>query len=378
MTTETRSPGDRKKYNRIKLMVSFTETLLVIGFILAIILTGWSRDVSRYAASVSANPYFQLVYFVILLGIARSVLTWPLNFYTGFYLEHRYGMSNQTFVQWILENLKGTGVGAAIGLPLLVIFYYCLNVFQDNWWLPVAAVFFLFSVVLARVAPTLIFPLFYQFKPLQNESLKNKLVGLCSDVSPAIGGVFEFNMSKTTKKANAAFAGIGRSKRILLADTLLENFSEEEIEVVFAHEVGHYYHKHIVKSLLLSIVIIFSGLYVTSYFYKLLLSAFDFSMITDIGALPLLALLLMGFGFITGPLTNALSRAYERQADAYALRKTKNKTAFIGAMRRLSEMNLADDAPHPVVEFLFYSHPAISKRIRAAENFDIAPQGKAV
>lgn len=363
---------DRKKYNRTKLILSLVSTIIGITFILTIVLSGFSSAMNRYVESLFGNIYLQLLSFVIIIGFIESILTFPLSYYSGFRMEHQYGMSNQTFFQWMKENLKGASVGAVIGLPLLLVFYYCLITFQDNWWLPVATVFFLFSVLLARIAPTLIFPLFYKFKPIENESLKNKLVQLCSGVNMKIAGIFEFNMSKTTKKANAAFAGIGKSKRIILADTLLEHFSEEEIEVVFAHEVGHYYHKHIAKSILLSIVSIFLGLFVTSHFYKLLLPVFGFASIADIAALPLLGLLLMLFGFVTGPINNALSRAYERQADAYALNKTKNKTAFIGAMQRLSVMNLADDDPHPLVEFLFYSHPAISKRIRAAESFTLS------
>ncbi|KAB2879667.1 M48 family metallopeptidase [bacterium] len=360
---------DKKKYNRIKLTLSLFSTALGIAFIIAIVMTGFSSAISRYVESLSGNMYTRFVWFVVIIGFIESALTFPISYYTGYRMEHQYGMSNQTFYQWIKENLKGVGVGAVIGLPLLLVFYYSLNVFQGNWWLPVAIVFFLFSVLLARIAPTVIFPLFYKFKPIENESLKNKLIRLCSGVNMNISGIFEFNMSKTTKKANAAFAGIGKSKRIILADTLLENFSDEEIEVVFAHEVGHYYHKHITKSMLLSMVSIFLGLFVTSWLYELLLPVFGLTSITDLAALPLLGLLLMLFGFITGPINNALSRVYERQADAYALNKTKNKTAFISAMQRLSLMNLADDEPHPVVEFLFYSHPAISKRVRAAEAF---------
>jgi STE24 endopeptidase len=363
---------DKKKYNRIKLILSLAGTLIGVAFILAIVLCGFSLSLSRIIGTFSENMYLQLLLFVVVIGIIESILTFPLNYYSGYRMEHEYGMSNQTFFQWMKENLKGTAVGAVIGLPLLLIFYYCLNVFQDNWWLPVAAVFFFFSVLLARMAPTLIFPLFYKFKPIENESLKNKLIKLCSGVNMTIAGIFEFNMSKTTKKANAAFAGIGKSKRIILADTLLESFSEEEIEVVFAHEVGHYYHKHIIKGILLSLVTIFAGLYVSAYFYKQWLPIFGFTSITDIAALPLLALILMIFGFLTGPINNALSRAYERQADTYALNTTKNKQAFISAMQRLSTMNLADEEPHPVVEFLFYSHPAISKRVRAAESFVIS------
>ncbi len=363
------SDSDKKRYNRIKLILSLTGSAISIAFIAYIAFSGMSQSLSRYVASFSDNIYIQLTLFIGVIGVMESILTFPLNYYSGFRLEHKFGLSNLTLSGWLWENTKGLAVGITMVTPLLLVFYYCLNAFQEHWWLPVAVVFFLFSVLLARVAPTLIFPLFYSFKPITNVSLRDKLTRLTSAVNLSVAGVFEFNMSKTTKKANAAFAGIGRSKRIILADTLLENFSEEEIETVFAHEVGHYYYGHITKSLLLSIITIFGGLYAAARIYSYLLPHFGFNYVTDLAALPLLGIVLTVFGIVTTPIQNALSRLYERQADAYALKATGNKEAFIGAMKRLSEMNMADDEPHPLVEFLFYSHPAISKRIRAAETF---------
>ena len=183
-----------------------------------------------------------------------------------------------------------------------------------------------------------------------------------------VAGIFTFNLSKSTKKANAGFTGIGKSKRIILGDTLMEHFSDDEIETVFAHELGHYVHGHIWKNIFVGTLSIYIGLFITSKLYSASLEWFGFSTIDQFAALPLLVLWLGVYSVITSPISNVLSRKYEFEADKYAVKKTGNVSAFTSTMRKLAEMNLADVAPHPIIEFLFYSHPSIEKRIHAAEN----------
>jgi STE24 endopeptidase len=260
-------------------------------------------------------------------------------------------------------------VGIAISVPVVLLFFYFLRTLQDLWWLPVGVALFLFSVILARLAPILIMPLFYKFRPLEDGPLKERIVNLCCSVGMRVGGAFTFNMSKNTKKANAGFTGIGKSKRVILGDTLMEKFTNDEIETVFAHELGHYQHGHIWKGIIVGSVSIFLGLFITAQLYRLSLSSFGFQRIDDIAALPLLTLWLALFGLITSPLINTISRKYEYQADRYALGKTKNHAAFTSAMKKLAEMNLADMTPNPIIEFLFYSHPSIDKRIRKPQAY---------
>jgi STE24 endopeptidase len=188
---------------------------------------------------------------------------------------------------------------------------------------------------------------------------------LCRDAGVRVEGIFSFNLSKNTRKANAAFTGIGRSRRIILGDTLLDNFSEEEIETVFAHELGHYRFSHVRAGILAGTVSTFAGLFVASLMYETSAAAFGFSSPAAIGALPLLAIWLSLFGLFTAPIGNMLSRRHERQADAYAVRTTGKREAFASALRKLGAMNLADPAPHPFVVFMFYSHPPLAQRIRA-------------
>jgi STE24 endopeptidase len=356
-----------KAYNRRKLIVGLSGTVLLFAFVIAVVITGFSRNITSLASSVSGNQYLGFLVFAAILGTMEIVLSFPLKFYSGFYLEHAYSLSNQTLLRWLWEQTKGLLVGSFLGIPVLLVFFYCLKQFRNLWWLPVAIVMFIFTTLLARIAPKVIFPLFYKFTPLGKEELKGRINRLCAEAGFQVEGVFSFNMSKNTRKANAAFTGLGKTKRVILGDTLLEKFSEDEIETVLAHELGHYRRGHIWKGILISTVVTFVGLFITSRFYLASLSLFGFECIDDLAALPLLGLGLGLFGFATSPVMNTISRKHEYEADQYAVRKSGNPMAFIDALKKLADMNLADCAPNPVVEFLFYSHPSIEKRIRRAE-----------
>jgi STE24 endopeptidase len=357
-----------KTYNRIKLLSGFSAWVLSFGLLLWLVTSNLSRELKMWANSLTSNDYIALIIFVFGVGLVQTLLTLPIGFYSGYHIEHRYGLSNQSLGRWAWERLKGSLVSLPLVLILLLLLYYCLDVYGKLWWVPAGIAFTFFSIVLARVVPVLIMPLFYKFIPVEDGSLRNRLVNHCTDAGLRIEGVFSFNLSKNTKKANAGFTGIGKSKRIILGDTLVQHFSEEEIETVFAHEVGHYKHRHIVKGIVVGVLSTFIGLGITAQLYEWSLAEFGFPGITDLAALPLLALWLSVYGLVTTPIGNILSRKHERQADSYAVEKTGNKKAFISALRKLAGMNLADVEPHPLIEFLFYSHPSITKRIRTVES----------
>ena len=357
-----------KRYNKIKLAVSLVSGTLSFLVITATVASGLSLRIEQFALSISSQPYLALLVFTGIFGIVNSLVTLPMNFYSGFMLEHKYNLSNQTFLQWLWEGIKGLLVSVPIALPLVLLLYYFLSTFGSNWWLPVGITVFVFSIGLSRIAPIIILPLFYKLTPLEDSPLKEKILSLTGSTSMHVEGIYSFNLSKTTKKANAAFTGIGKSKRILLGDTLMQNFSPEEIETVFAHELGHYTHGHIWKGILTGTVSIFIGLYLTSVAYEMSLGWFGFMSISQLAALPLLTAWLGIYSLLTSPIGNILSRKHEFEADRYAVERTKNTNAFVSTMNKLAAMNLADKQPHPLIEFLFYSHPSIEKRIRAAEN----------
>ncbi|HTY57452.1 MAG TPA: M48 family metallopeptidase [Bacteroidota bacterium] len=358
---------DAKAYNRIKLATGITSSLLSFALLLLLVATTAGKSLAALCLSACAQPYGALLLFASAVGIMQSALTLPLSWYSGFHLEHRFGLSNQSPLRWALERLKGLSVALPLAAGVFCILYFCLGRFGGFWWLPVGTALTLLSVALARVAPVLLMPLFYRFTPIADGSLKERIVGLCERAGVRVEGVFSFNLSKNTKKANAAFTGIGRSRRIILGDTLIRGFSEDEIETVFAHELGHYRFGHIRTGMIAGAVSTFAGLYVAARLYEASIATLHFSSPTDLAALPLLAIWLGLFGLLTSPLGNMISRHHERQADAYAVRTTGKRDAFASALRKLSATNLADPSPHPLVEFMFYSHPPVAKRIRALD-----------
>ncbi len=356
-----------KQYSRTKLLLGVLGTALFFVLSGVLVISGLSRSVEHFSRALVSNDYLALLLFALSLGTIEMILTSPLSFYSGYYLEHKYRLSNQTIGAWMWEGMKGLLVGIPITTPILIAFYYCLKNFGTMWWLPVASLLFFVSVILARLAPILIFPLFYKFRPLEENALRKRILSLCEKVGFRVEGIYSFDMSKNTKKANAAFTGIGKSRRIILGDTLVANFTDEEIEVVFAHELGHYKLRHIWTMMAVGTASSFLGLFCTALLYQTSLRWFGFSRVDELAALPLLTLWLGAYSLITSPLGNMVSRAHERAADKYAIGLTHDKESFANAMRKLASINLADTAPPPLVEFFFYSHPSIEKRIQAVE-----------
>lgn len=358
-----------KKYAKTHQILSVAETSIFFVAILILLFTGLSLKIESIAFGISSNSYFALLIFFGIIGFAEGFITFPIGFYSDYILEHKYGLSNQTLSGYFKEKLKGFSLGIVLGIPLMFAFYYILLTFGSQWWLVLGIFMFIVSVIIGRLAPTLLMPLFYKFIPIENESLKNRILDLCKKTGVKINGIFTFDMSKNTKKANAAFTGIGKSKRIILGDTLINNFSEEEIEMVFAHEMGHYTKKHIMKMMITSTILTFAGLFITAKLYEASLGFFGFESVSQIAALPLLFLYLSLYGLITNPISNIQSRKFEWEADTYALETTKDKASFISAMEKLADQNLADKTPNKIIEYLFHSHPSLEKRIQFAKDY---------
>ncbi|MEE9431064.1 MAG: M48 family metallopeptidase [Melioribacteraceae bacterium] len=354
---------DSKKYNNIKLGVSIVSGVLTFILIMLFVSLGYSQLLVEFISSSMSNNYLILLTFTIVVSSVLSITFFPLNYYSSFYIEHKYELSNQSFIAWVLESLKGTLVGSIVGLPVLFAFYYILNQYASLWWLPFAILMFLFSVVLAKLVPIVILPLFYKITPIENVDLKGRILQLSKNVNMNVENIFQFNMSKDTKKANAAFTGLGKTKKILLGDTLLNEFTNDEIETVIAHELGHYKHKHIIKNLIVGTLSSFVTLFLLAKLYNISISWFGFQNINEIAALPILILWGMILGILQTPLTNILSRKYEYEADEYAVKSTGKASVFINTLDKLTEQNLGDREPHPFVEWFFHSHPSVKRRI---------------
>jgi len=358
-----------KKYSRTHQILSLTGSIIFFAVLIILIFTGLSKEIENIAFNYTSNNYLALLIFLGIIGVGQGLINFPLDFYSGYILEHKYDLSNQTITGYFKEKLKGFVLGLFIGIPLMFAFYYILSNSGEMWWLVLGIVMFTFSILLGRIAPTVIMPLFYKFVPVENEDIKNRLLELCKKTGVKVQGIFTFDMSKNTKKANAAFTGMGKSRRIILGDTLMNNFSVSEIETVFAHEVGHYTKRHILKMMTVSTLVTFLGLFITAKLYEASLGYFGFTAVNEIAALPLLFLYLSLYGLVTTPISNIQSRMYEWEADTFALETTKDKVSFVSAMEKLAEQNLADKTPNKIIEFLFHSHPSLEKRIQFGRDF---------
>ncbi|MFP4549087.1 MAG: M48 family metallopeptidase [Fidelibacterota bacterium] len=361
-----------KRYNNTKLILSIAEGGISLIFIIWLLFSGASATIAQYAASWVCNPYLQLFVFLLMIGFFNSVVTFPVSFYKDYLLEHKYELSNQSLRKYFWEKFKGLLVALPIVLILMAVFYFLLRRYPENWWVIMGTVIVLFSVILSRLAPTLIFPLFYKFTKLENDELKEKIESLCQSVGMELDGLYQFDMSKNTKKANAAFTGIGKTKRIILGDTLLNNLSDEQILAVLSHELGHFKLNHIWKGMTAGVLLNYLGLYLVDLIYSGAYSQFG-SNKYSLAALPLMAILLSLFSIITGPLTNMLSRKHEREADDFAVDLMQEKRSLKTGLKKLSDQNLGDEKPHPVVEFLFYSHPSTGSRIQRLGGLDEEP-----
>jgi len=301
--------------------------------------------------------------------LVSTLLFLPLRFYSGFILEHRYDLSTETAGGWFKDLFKSLGIDLIITILMIEVVYALMRHAAQSWWLWAAFFWILFAVLMSNLFPILILPLFYKLKPLEDKSLVNKLIKLAKKVRAKILGVYVMDMSRKTKKANAMLAGLGQTKRIILGDTLIKNFTPKEIEVILAHELGHFFHKHTIKLIAISSIITFAALYLVNQILVFFIDVIGFRGLDDVANFPLFLLTLFLFFLVTMPLSNTLSRYYERQSDLFALKQTDDVPSFISSMEKLAEQNLANTEPNPVIEFCLYSHPSISKRIQFAKDF---------
>ncbi|MBI4888912.1 MAG: M48 family metallopeptidase [Acidobacteria bacterium] len=355
------------RYQRLRRRAGVAGTALGVLLLLGLVVTGWSVSLRAAAAAWSGGAFvLTLIIYVTGLALLSELLQLPLAFYQGVTLERRYGLSTQTTARWWRDYLKAGGVGLAFAVAAAIIVSSLLRWRPEDWWLIAAICFGAILVVLAQLAPVLLLPLFYTFTPLDRPALVARLVALAGRAGARVLGVFEWRLSDRTRKANAALTGIGRTRRILLSDTLLAEHSDDEIEVILAHELAHHVHHDIWTSLALEVALLTLGLYLTDVVLEASTGRFGLLGKADIAALPLVVLTAGAVSLALLPLVNAFSRAHERRADRYALEMTGNAAAFISAMKRLGTQNLAEERPSRLVELLFHSHPPMAARLEAA------------
>jgi len=361
---------EARRYNRIRRWMGVADFILSLVLMVALLVTGWSGMLRDIAYKATFQHYSLAVFlYVLMLMVLAKVLGLSLDYYS-FRLEHRYQLSNLRLHAWIWDEVKGFLVGVVLAGIVVEMLYFIMRQVPQHWWLIAWAAFLGLFVLLAQLAPVVLFPVFYKFAPLENEELKERLVRLGERAGTRVRGVYQWKLSEKSKKANAALTGLGNTRRIILADTLLANYSTDEIEAVLAHELGHHVHRHIFKSILVQAGITFVGFWAGNLVLHYAVDRLHiFETLSDFADLPLLMLVATVLSLLVLPLLNAYSRFNERQADLYAFRSIATVTPFISAMNKLAEQNLAERSPSKWVEWLFHSHPAISRRVAAAETW---------
>jgi STE24 endopeptidase len=360
-----------KQYGRIRRRLWLGNNAFSAVYALAWLFLGWAVTLREWLGRFTSNDWIIVPLFVAVFGGLYFLVNLPLGYYSGFILPHRFGQSNQTFKGWIIDQLKGIAVGAPLGLILLELLYLALRLTDDLWWLWAAGGMLVFTVLLSNLAPILIMPLFNKFIPLgeEHKELADRLLALAERANTKVKGVFKFDMSKRTKSANAALTGIGNTRRIVLGDTLIDEFSTDEIETVLAHELGHHVHRDIPLFIAFGAAGTTLGLYLASLGLNWAIGYFGFNGVADVAAFPALGTILGAYGLVTMPLENAVSRWRERMADEYALQVTGKGEAFASAFTRLANQNLGEIDPEKWVVFLFHSHPPLGERIAKARNW---------
>ena len=376
MTTPTLDPekqSQARQYARIRRRLWLLDTLISTLYLVAWLSFGWAKSLAGWLKTFTSNEWLLVLGFVVIFGGISALLELPLGYFSGFVLPHRFGQSTQDFKGWVKDQLKGLLISAPLGLVLLELLYLALRLTGGWWWLWAGAGMLVFSIILSNLAPILIMPLFNKFVPLGEEhtELAERLVKLAERAGTKVRGVFKYDLSKRTRSANAALTGLGNTRRIILGDTLINEFSPDEIETVLAHELGHHVHKDIPILMAFGTVITLVGLYLASLGLNWAAGYFGFSGPADIAGLPALGLVLGAFGLLTQPLDNAFSRWRERLADEYALQSTGKNQAFASAFVRLANQNLGEVDPEKWVVFMFYDHPPLGERIRMATQMSL-------
>jgi len=359
---------EARRYNLIRRWLGIADFVLGLALLIVLLVTGWNGTLRDLAYRTSFQNYALAVFlYVLMLMLLQKLLGFGLDYY-GFRLEHRFNLSNQKLRSWIWDEAKGFLVGMILATIVVELLYFIIRQSPQYWWLIAWVVFLGLFVLMAQLAPVVLFPIFYKFEPLQNEELKARLVRLGERAGTRVRGVYKWNLSEKSKKANAALTGLGNTRRIILADTLLENYSADEIEAVLAHELGHHVHKHILKSIAVQAGVTLAGFWAANWALHYSVERWHlFDTMSDFANLPLLVLLSAVLSFLLLPAINAFSRFNERQADRYAFQSIASVSPFISSMNKLAEQNLAERTPSAFVEWFFHSHPAISRRVAAAE-----------
>lgn len=354
-----------KRYARIRYTVAIADTLYLLALLVIFQVSGLSVDLRTSLSAFFQNDIALIFFYSLAIYIFYLILNFPVVFYRSFMVEHQFDLTRQKFPQWFSDFLKGNALSFIFFLILTESFYYFLRQYPGDWWWITSSFWIFLSVIISRIFPVLIIPIFFKYKRVEDEDLRKRILALSEKMRINLLDIYEIDFSKKSLKANAALVGLGRSKRVILTDTLKGKFSHEEIEVILAHEFAHSRLRHMIKLIMISAAGTLAAFYLAFKASPAIFANLNLN-ITDIAALPMWLILSNIFEFVSTPAINYLSRKMESNADRLALEYSKNPAAFISMMEKLTEMNLSERRPHPVIKFLYYDHPPVDERIAMA------------
>ncbi len=367
-----------REYHRGRYAALFLSFAIQALIILLALKLRWFRHIRDVSGMLSGGRWqLEVAIFASLFLLILSMATFPIRLYLGYLHEHAYGLSNQSLRDWLVDDVKANALGFVMLLPLAVLLYFFIRRFPNWWWAVDALCAAALIVIFVHLSPVLIEPIFFKCSQIKDQEIVDRFRELASKAGIRTSGVFKINASHKTRKVNAYFTGLGNTKRIVVYDNLLSDFTPEESEVVLAHEIGHWKEHHIWKSILISSVGTFLTLFLMATMLKsaVVRGTFGIRSIADPLGLPFMLLIFISLNFLTLPIQNAISRHFEREADMASLELTDDPGTFIEVERKLGRINLADVVPPLPVKLFLYTHPPVLERIRMAEDYMVTRNG---
>ncbi|HIF71168.1 MAG TPA: M48 family peptidase [Dehalococcoidia bacterium] len=362
-------PEQARQYQRVKLTMSVVSMALNIIVPLVFLLAGGSEAIRNLVEGWTGAAAIIVLLYLLVTGIGFQIIEFPFEVYSGFIVEKKFDLSKVSFGSWMFDWLKGTLIQSVLLVVLISGMYWLLRSQPELWWLWAAIGTTILVIILMALVPVLLLPLFYKFEPIPDGELKDRLFALADQIGTHVQGIYVWHLGDKTSKANAAVTGWGRTRRIIISDTLIESNTPEEIEVVMAHELGHHVRWDVWKMIAVSTVLIFISFFVIDLALTAWIESLGLRGIADIAGLPLVLIVGVGVSLIALPISNWLSRKAETAADLYALNLTGMRDEFVSAMNKLGDQNLAQKQPNAFVEFVFHSHPSIQRRIDNANTW---------
>lgn len=355
-----------KRYSKIKYSLAIAEFVYLLVILTFFQFSGLTIQLRNSISGIFGNQFLLVFFYGLILFSLYFILNFPLDFYRSYAVEHRFGLSRQKLSHWFGDKIKEFFVYFSIFIILIEGFFLILRNYPDNWWWIGSLFWIFFSIILTRLFPVLIIPLFFKYKRTTDEQLRRRILSLAGRMGIKILDVYQIDFSKKTTAANAALVGMGKSRRVILTDTLQGRFSLEEIEVILAHEFAHFRLRHLIKMLVLNALLILFVFYILSKFAGVILSNFNLSL-ADVAGLNIWILSFACLQTCFLPLLNWISRGMERNADYLAIKYSNLRETFISTMEKLSQQNLADRNPPRWIKILFFDHPPVEERIAMAK-----------